>query len=183
MPILATDSGTLPAEDVFEILSNERRRMVLYYLRKGDRSAGVKELAEQIAAIENDVPVEELTSKQRKRVYVSLYQTHLPKMAKMSVIEYDKEEGIVHLTDLSDSIDKYLTSREESTYPWGIHHPTLAVISGVVLVLVLIGGPVVGNVPVLPLAAVALSLAVLSATAQYWRLRRQKNRIPPELRP
>ena len=55
------------------------------------------ELAERVAAEENGVPREELSSAQRKRVYVSLYQTHVPKMEDAGLVDYDQETSMVSL--------------------------------------------------------------------------------------
>lgn len=181
--MLATNSGTLPPEDVFEILSNKRRRKVLYYLRKRGEPVEMKELAEQIAAIENEVSVDELTNQERQRVYVSLYQTHLPKMGDMGVIEYDMDNGIVRLTDKSDTIDRYLTSGQQSTYPWNLHYVALMVASGAGAVVALSGGPAFRGVPVLLLAGAVLAIFFLSVVVQYWTVRRQEEQIPSELGP
>lgn len=55
-------------------------------------------MAEHIAALENDIEVSELSSRQRKSVYVALYQ-YLPKLDRYGVIEYDKQRGTVELRD------------------------------------------------------------------------------------
>ena len=106
-------SGASP-DTVFEILSNRRRRLVLYYLREHGGMATMNELSENIAALENDVPVADLTSQQRKRVYVSLYQTHLTKLEETGMIEYDRDEGEVRLTDRADEVDRKSTRLNSS---------------------------------------------------------------------
>jgi hypothetical protein len=60
----------LPLDQVFEILKNSRRRQTLHYLFENDGKATLSELAEHIAALENDVDIKAITSSQRKRVYV-----------------------------------------------------------------------------------------------------------------
>lgn len=87
-----------PADDIFHVLQNSRRRDVLAYLEETEQTT-LRELAEHIAASENDVSVAGLRSDQRKRVYISLYQTHLPKLAAHGVIDYDKSRGTVALRD------------------------------------------------------------------------------------
>ena len=84
---------------VFDILKNRRRRQVLRYLMEIDGSASISDLAEQLAAWENDVPKGDITYKQRKRVYISLHQTHLPKLDDASVVDYDSRSGMVSITD------------------------------------------------------------------------------------
>lgn len=89
--------ASLTLGERFEILKNERRRYVLEYLSNADETVTLSDLADYIAAIENDSTVEDVTSSERKRVYVALYQFHLPKMDRMGVIEYDKDRGDVSL--------------------------------------------------------------------------------------
>lgn len=176
-----TDSEPLTTDGVFELLSNHRRRMVLFCLRQRGGSVGMNELAEQMAAMENNVPVSDLTSQQRKRVYVSLYQTHLPKMADMNIIEYNEEEGVVRLTDQTDEIDKYLTSTDQSTYPWEFHYLGLAVSGGTVLLLSFFSVSVFGAIPILWLSIGLLILFAASAIGQYWYSQTREEPIPVEL--
>jgi hypothetical protein len=51
------------------------------------------ELAEAIAAEENGVAVEAVTAAQRKRVHVSLYQVHLPRLDEAGAIAFDRHRG------------------------------------------------------------------------------------------
>ncbi|MUV88618.1 hypothetical protein GJ629_00860 [Halapricum sp. CBA1109] len=176
----APDSEELTPDDIFEILSNHRRRMVLYYLRRTGGTADVTELAGEIASMENGVPVEDLTSQQRKRVYVSLYQTHLPKMAQMNAIEYDKDAGTVRLTDRTNNIDRYLTSGEQVTYPWRFHYLALTIVGGVLLSLSAAGAPVLESASLLWLGIGTLAMFAVSATVQLF-LRRQDDSVPFEL--
>ncbi|MFB6302108.1 MAG: ArsR family transcriptional regulator [Haloferacaceae archaeon] len=96
---------------VFGILQNERRRRVLRYLQEHE-STTQGELAEHVAAIENDVPRKSLTSTQRKRVYVSLYQSHLPKLRDAGAVEYDADRGTVERVPETDEFLQYLDSAD-----------------------------------------------------------------------
>lgn len=88
------DAAPLDKDLVFEILKNQRRRRVLQYIRE-DGHSDLGNLAEQIAAEENDTTVDELSADERKRVYIGLYQTHLPKMDEAGVVIYDQSNGVV----------------------------------------------------------------------------------------
>lgn len=175
------DSESLTPDDVFELLSNQRRRMVLYYLRQSSGSVEVKELAGQIATMENEIPKSELTSQQRKRVYVSLYQTHLPRMADMNTIEYDKDSGIVSLTDQTDEVDRYLTTPEQSTYPWKFHYLVLTVGGGTALLLSLLSTSIFDAISTLWVSAGLLVLFAVSTIGQYWYVENQEASVPIEL--
>lgn len=89
-------------DDTFHILQNKRRRAVIRYLKRREvKSATLDELATHIAAQENDVDVSQISSYQRKRVYVSLYQSHLTKMDDFGVIDYDRDRGTIAREDFS----------------------------------------------------------------------------------
>jgi hypothetical protein len=99
---------------IFEILKNKRRRRVIEFLNEQeDEKTTLSVLAEHIAAEENDVDVSQITSSQRKRVYIGLYQCHLPKMDKYGIIDYQQNRGTFELRVVSQ-IDRYL---EEPNQP------------------------------------------------------------------
>lgn len=92
----------------FEILSNPRRRNTISYLARSDEEmVHLRDLAEQIAAWENDVSMQEVKYNERKRVYTSLYQTHLPKMDRLGIIEYDRSSGVVRPTPEVEELYRY----------------------------------------------------------------------------
>jgi len=72
---MGTSESALSQDVVFDILSSSRRRYVLYRLREAEGPVELTELAEQVAAWENDTETDQITEQERKRVYVSLYQT------------------------------------------------------------------------------------------------------------
>ncbi|ELY64787.1 DUF7344 domain-containing protein [Natronococcus jeotgali] len=107
---IASDNDELPVDEIFHILQNERRRMVLEYLQGTDESVRMRDVAEQVAAWENDTTVEELTSDQRQRVYIPLYQSHLPKLDKAGIIDYQQNRGVVERRPLARQLDYYLNA-------------------------------------------------------------------------
>lgn len=126
-------SGPLPLDQVFEILKNRRRRLVLHYLEENDGESSLSDLAEHIAAIENDTTIKAISSTQRKRVYVGLYQCHLPKMDDMDIIDFDQNRGTVVLSSNAEQVKSYLGEPDEQNW----HRMYLgASISGFVLFLV-----------------------------------------------
>jgi hypothetical protein len=110
------DTEGLPLDQVFETLKNSRRRQTLHYLNDNGGEASLSDLAEHIAAIENDVGVEAITSSQRKRVYVGLYQCHLPKMDDMNIIDFEKNRGTVELARNAAQLEPYLEENESSAW-------------------------------------------------------------------
>lgn len=96
------------------ILQNRRRRLVLEFLRVHD-STTQSDLARHIAAVENDVSEAAVTSTQRKRVYVSLYQAHLPKLDDFGAVSFDRDRGTVERTPRTDELLLYLDRIEAAS--------------------------------------------------------------------
>ena len=98
----------LSKDTVFHLLQNGRRRLTLRYLREVEADAELRDIAEQVAAWEHEVSVQQLRSNQRQRVYIALYQSHLSKLADEGVIEFDKHRKTIERTSLADQLDRYL---------------------------------------------------------------------------
>lgn len=106
------DRDQVGMDQIFGILENQRRRYVLTYLSATEGTVTMNDLAEQIAAWECDKEIAQITSQERKRVYVGLYQCHLPKMADISAISYDKQRGTVETGEQFDLFSYYLRRDE-----------------------------------------------------------------------
>ena len=163
--MLASDD-TLTRDAVFDILSSPRRRYVLYYLKREDGPIQLTKLAEEVAAWENDTTVEELTSQQRKRVYVSLYQTHIPKLDDANIVSYDEDEGTVSLADGADTVETYLSGSENSD-GWYRYYLALSVASAVVLVATVADVVGFAQLPDVAVAVATVLAFALLALAQY----------------
>lgn len=140
----------LTKNEALEILNNPRRRYVLSLLDATPDGLTIGELANQVAAWEQDTSVAELTSQQRKRVHVSLYQTHVVKMSDLGVVQFDRDSGLVTLTPKAEQIRQFLPA-EEGTRPWQLYYGLFAGV-GLLVYLLKLGGVL----DVLPWAAVAL---------------------------
>lgn len=123
----------LPLDQTFEILKNSRRRETLRYLKSNGGETTLSEVAEHIAALENDTTVRAITSAQRKRVYVGLYQCHLPKMDDTDVVEFDQNRGTIELGPNAAQLDPYLEDSEDR--PWHRLYASIAVLGGVLFAL------------------------------------------------
>ena len=108
-----TNGSDLEKGEIFDLLKNSRRRSIVQYLRAHDGYAELNDVAESIAAEENDITVQELSSDQRKRVYIGLYQCHLPKMDTLGVVEYDKNRGTIELQDSVSQLLPYMDPVDE----------------------------------------------------------------------
>jgi hypothetical protein len=124
-------AGHFTRDDTLEVLSNQRRRFVIHLLKRrdGDGShVSVSELAETVAAWENDKPVEELDYRERKRVRNALRQFHLPKMAEYGFVEYDSDRGHARLTDAASDVEFYVDSLTGRDIPWSVYYLGLSLV-------------------------------------------------------
>jgi len=171
----------LSQDVVFDILSSPRRRYVLYYLRTTGKTVKLTDLAEQVAAWENETDPEAITEQQRKRVYVSLYQTHVPRLAEAGVIQYDKESGDIVLAEDASNIDEYLGPNEKPL-PWQQLYLALAGVSVILLGLTTLDVSVFAAVPESVAAAIIVTGFVVTAMIHsFVRLSRRRS-VPDELR-
>jgi len=102
------DGQRLTTTDVFDVLKNDRRRAVIRYLHEHGGVAELSDVAEHVAARENDTAVRRLTSQERKRVRIALYQCHLPRMDALGVVDFDSDRGTVALRDAASQVQTYL---------------------------------------------------------------------------
>ncbi|TYT63531.1 DUF7344 domain-containing protein [Natrialba swarupiae] len=170
------DDEGLSKDVIFELLKNRRRREVLAYLLEAEETVTLGELAEQIAAWENDTDVNALSSDQRKRVYVALYQTHLPKMDDAGIVEYDQDRGLITLADNADLLMMYLDTDSHQQDRWDRWYGLLSV-GGVGLVgAAFFGVPPLSAVPTIAVAGtVVLAFLLLSAVHTVRNRRRERS--------
>ena len=80
---------------VLDAIGHDRRRAVIVELATRDTPVTLSTLSESLAADECDVHPDKLSATARKRLYVSLYQTHLPTLDDLGAISYDERDGRV----------------------------------------------------------------------------------------
>lgn len=86
----------LELDEVFTALGHPRRRYLLYTLVNEQDEEELSDIATKIVAWEMDKPLTEVRDDERRRVHVSLYHSHVPKLADLGVLEYkEKEEEIL----------------------------------------------------------------------------------------
>ncbi|ADJ15459.1 DUF7344 domain-containing protein [Halalkalicoccus jeotgali] len=151
-----TPSKRLSDEEAFEILYNPRRRHTMAFLHRRGRPCSMEELVEHISATENGVPIGELSNQQRRRVYVSLYQTHLPLLDETGAIEYDQERQRIAPGPAAPELIPYLETPTERPVPWRAYYRWLLLAYAVVG-----GAAVAGLVPVPSVWALALGGVLL----------------------
>ncbi|MGA9401640.1 DUF7344 domain-containing protein [Haladaptatus sp.] len=108
----------LSRDMVFDVLKNQRRRYALHYLKQADETVQLSDLAEQVAAWENDTTVGAISAAERKRVYTALYQSHLPKLDDAGIVDYNQNRGIVELSTAAEQLDPYLETNTRDDISW-----------------------------------------------------------------
>lgn len=93
--------------EVFDILKNKRRMLLVELLADERGATDLSTVAETIADIEGGTGT---YSQRRKRVRVALYQSHLPKLDDFGVVEYDKRSGSISRGDQFDRVHDVLQS-------------------------------------------------------------------------
>lgn len=153
------ETEQLTKDEVFEVLSSSRRRQILYHLHRRGGEADLRDLARDTARAEN---VDSITDDVVKRLYISLYQTHVPKLEKVGVVRYDSDDKVVVLTDRVTDIAHVLNKEIEPNRQWSLYYVLLA-ITGIGLAIAQVSG-VAPAVTTLPFVVVLLALA----TFQYY---------------
>ena len=118
--------------ELFEMLSSRRRRHALQMLADTDET-DLGTLAEQVAAWENEKPVSAVSSNERKRVYTSLQQSHLPKLDDAGLVEFDKRSGAVVPSATLEEYDVYLDVVRGNDIPWNEYYLGLSAVGASVL--------------------------------------------------
>lgn len=90
-----SDSALTDFSGACDILSNERRCLVLRQLARDGRERRLRDIVVEVAAGETGKTPEAVTYDERKRVRNSLAQHHLPRLASFDAIEYDRDRGTV----------------------------------------------------------------------------------------
>jgi len=153
----------LPPTDVHDVLRNERRRLVLRRLLDRGEPTSVRALAEHVASVEaeEDPPSQGL----RQSAYVSLHQTHLPKLDALGVVDYDDEAKTVALAERAEDVTVYL----EVVPRYGLSQNELffcvALLGGLLALASAVGVPVL--VAVAPGDWAVVSLVAIAVTAGY----------------
>ena len=160
-----TDGG-LEAE-LFEVLSNQRRRFAVYAV-SGEDEVELGTLAERIAAWENEQPVEQVTSDERKRVYTALQQSHLPKLAEAGLIDYDDRAGLVRPRPEIEEYDVYMEVVGGREIPWNEYYLGLSGVAAALTAAVWLGAWPFTLLPdVAWLTAVTVAFVVSAAAHTY----------------
>ncbi|MBX0324332.1 hypothetical protein EGH21_14980 [Halomicroarcula sp. F13] len=165
-PQASKQDRILSEQDVHEILRNERRRAVIQQLQRTIGEASLRTLAERIAEYETgeSPPPRNI----RQSVYNSLHQTHLPKLDRQGIIDYDKNRKSVSLRRDAREVNPYMDVFLFDSYrfTWAEYYRSVAVIGFLTLLAVEIGTPIVSAIDSVLWASLFLVAVALSTAYQ-----------------
>jgi len=150
--------------EAFDLLANGRRRRVVERLCESDGELPLSEVAQRLAGAETETAEE--ADGRYKSVYVSLQQTHLPKLQDAGVLVYDEDARSVKSGPALSEIRTYVED-DASTEGTADRRVT----SGICVIGVLlfgaktVGVPGLGAIPSDPAALVVLLVALAAAVA------------------
>lgn len=121
------DDADPTRQEMFETLSNERRRMVVHALQR-DGATTLRDLSRQVAAWEYDTDPDAVTSQQRRRLYNALQQSHLPKMDENGIVEYDDDRGTVEPTAALEDLELFLEVVPGKEISWSTYYTLVGVV-------------------------------------------------------
>ncbi|SIS17824.1 hypothetical protein SAMN05421752_11835 [Natronorubrum thiooxidans] len=160
-------TNSLSEGDIYEILSNSRRRETIRHLSAvRDCSVSLRELSVAIATAETGQSPPPQTA--RESVRSSLHQTHLPKLTELGVVNYDCDTRTVTLRDHARDVDRYMTVITPYGLTWAELYQALGVFSLLTVLASLLEAPLVGAIdPLLWISGSLVAFAVAIAT-QLW---------------
>jgi len=112
------DWSAIPMEPAaaFTAISNSRRRTVILSVDRAREAIAARDVAEQIAAIEDGILPDEVSGQARTNVYVTLTQGHLPTLDELGAIEYDERSKQILSTSATQPLAHVIKSIQASCY-------------------------------------------------------------------
>jgi hypothetical protein len=152
--------------DIHDVLRNDRRRMVLEVLGDAVDPVSARELSEVIAARESgtDPPPRDV----RRSVYISLQQTHLPKLADLDVVAYDEDTREVEPGPNASAVGVYMEVVPKYGLSFAEFHGGLGILGALLVVAAQVGVP--GLTALSPAAWALGAFAAIVASAAYQTL-------------
>ena len=153
--------GPLETAEIHDVLRNDRRRHVLERLQETDGPLALGDLAEHIAAVETgETPAPRNV---RQSVYVSLHQTHLPKLDELDIVSYERTGKQVRLADHAAEVTVHLEVVPKYGLSWGEYYLGLGVLGLLVQAAGVAGVPVIRDVGSTAFAVGFFLLVIVSA--------------------
>lgn len=91
-------------DQLFEVLSDQRRRSLLVHLQTHGEMT-IESLAATIAASERNTTIDRVRDDDVRSIRTELFHRHLPKLADFDFVDYDRDAGLVALTETGSRLD------------------------------------------------------------------------------
>lgn len=157
-------SRELKAIDIHEVLSNSRRQHAIEILKASGGKLSARELSEKIAEAETGESPP--PSNIRQSVYVSLHQTHLPKLDELGIVEYDSESKTIELLERAKEVNIYLETVSKYGLSWSEYYLAVSLLGLLLIIASEVGVPVIGSLETITLAIGTFVLIIASAVYQ-----------------
>lgn len=178
---------TLSDDEVFDVLSNRRRRFVIHALKHaeetGEEPLDLAELSKLITAWEEDVDPESVEYDDRRHVYCALQRVHLPMLEEKDVLTID-EDNVVEPTETLSDLEVYVEVLREKEIPWSLYYVGLGALSSALAIGMVLGAPGLGAIPPLTIGVFVVVTFGVSALVHFLLGRRTRlgsREDPPEL--
>lgn len=77
------------------LMQHPRRALLLECLLEHDEPVSLPDLADEVAIREHDRDLTGIEAEVVRDIYLSLYHTHVPKLAEVGLVEYDQSADLV----------------------------------------------------------------------------------------
>jgi len=163
MAVQSMTEDELDAGQIHDILRNDRRRLAIRCLRESGGSMSVRDLSEEVATRETgESPA---PRDKRRSVYVSLHQTHLPKLDDLGIMTYDTDTKEVELRGRAAEITTYMEVVPRYGITWAEYYLVLGILGFGTVLAASLGTPLLGAVGAPAVAAGYL--LILAGSAAY----------------
>jgi hypothetical protein len=156
----------LSEADIHDILRNDRRRNVINCLQDRGREISLRDLAVHIAEIETSESPP--PSNIRDSVYVSLHQTHLPKLDEAGIVTYDSDRKTIVLEESARQVSLYMEVVTRYGITWATYYRAIGTFSLFGVVLALTDVPFISAIDPLLWASFFLLMIAASTLYQLW---------------
>jgi hypothetical protein len=160
------ESG-LAETEIHDVLRNDRRRLAIDCLREAENGRlSVRELAEQVATLETGQ--DPAPRDKRQSVYVSLHQTHLPKLDQLEIVSYESDAKIVELEERVREVEVYMEIVPRYGLSWGEYYFSVGMLGMLTTIAVLLGVPGIAAAGITAVATGFFVVLMVSATYQVY---------------
>lgn len=162
------DQNGLADATLFDILGNERRRACLHCLAEHEAAVSVSTLGQQVAHTVADAETD--SDELYDSVYISLCQTHLPKLDAVGLVEYERDRKRVsqgpRFDAIRDQFEAVRTPEEEASE--SIRAETIvSILTVAVGAVAVVSPPTARTVLLFALVAVHVLVLILAPTSPF----------------